>query len=114
MRGEYTANLAERYFPRYAWPGAADATLDHAALASEISGMARSCHDFLAYVLLDFATVDPDGGEKALALTLDLAERVGLFQIYEPIARKELKRKKDDLTRLKRSSADLIDGVKNA
>lgn len=114
MRGEYTANLAERYFPRYAWPDAADATLDHAARISEISAMGKTCQDFLAYVLLDFATVDPDGGEKALALTLNLAERVGLFQIYEPIARKELKRKKEDLARLKRASAELIEGVKHA
>ena len=114
MRGEYTANLAERYFPSYAWPNAVEASPDHAALASEIAAMAKTCHDFLAYVLLDFATVDPDGGEKALALTLNFAERLGLFQIYEPITRKELKRKKDDLARLKRSGADLIDGVKHA
>src|SRR5262245_19701412 len=114
MRGEYTANLAERYFPRNAWPDAVDVPTEQAALAGEIAGMAKSCHDFLAYVLLDFATVDPDCGDKALALTLNLAERHGLLQIYEQIARKELKRKKDDLARLKRSDADLINGVKHA
>jgi hypothetical protein len=114
MRGEYTANLAERYFPRCAWPDAVEAPTEQAALAGEIAGMAKSCHDFLAYVLLDFATVDPDSGDKALAMTLNLAERHGLLQIYEPIARKELKRKKDDLARLKRSGADLINGVKHA
>jgi hypothetical protein len=114
MRGEYTANLAERYFPGYAWPDAVDASIDYAAGASEITAMAKTCHDFLAYVLLDFATVDPDGGEKALALTLNLSERLGLLQIYEPIARKELKRKRDDLASLKRSGADLIEGVKHA
>jgi len=113
MRGEYTANLAERYFSGYAWPSAVDTATDHAALASEIAAMAKTSREFLAYVLLDFATVDPDGGEKALALTLGLAERLGLFQTYEPIARKELKRKKDDLARLKQSGADLIDGVKH-
>ena len=114
MRGEYTANLAERYFPRYAWPDAPAATPSHAVLAQEIATMAKSCHDFLAYVLLDFATVDPDGGEKALALTLNVAERIGLLPVYEPIARKELKRKKDDLARVKRAAADLTDGVQHA
>jgi hypothetical protein len=114
MRGEYTANLAERYFPGYKWSDAVHSTEDGADLAAEIATMARSCHDFLAYVLLDFATVDPEGGETALALTLQLAERVGLLPIYEPIARKELKRKKDDLANLKRSNADLIDRVKHA
>ena len=114
MRGEYTANLAERYFPGYKWSDAVHSAEDHADLAEEIAAMARSCHDFLAYVLLDFATVDPEGGETALALTLQLAERVGLLPIYEPIARKELKRKKDDLANLKRSNADLIDRLKHA
>ena len=114
MRGEYTANLAERYFPGYIWPDGAVSTGDHADLAKEIAAMAKSCHDFFTYVLLDFATVDPDGGEAALALTLHLAEQVGLFKIYEPIARKELKRRKDDLLKLTRSSADLIERVKHA
>ena len=114
MRGEYSANLAERFFPGYKWPEGVESTADGADLANEISAMAKSCHDFLAYVLLDFATVDPDGGETALALTLHLAEQVGLFKVYEPIARKELKRRKDDLAKLKRSTADLIERVKHA
>ncbi len=114
MRGEYSANLAERYFSDYAWPERDTSAAGLADLAEKIAAMARSCHEFLAYVLLDFATVDPDGGETALSVTLQLAEGAGLFPIYEPIARKELKRKKDDLANLKRSAADLIERVKHA
>jgi hypothetical protein len=114
MRGEYTANLAERYFPDYKWPDDAGSIADHAGMAGEIAAMAQSCHDFFAYVLLDFATVDPDGGDTPLALTLHLAEQIGLFSAYEPIARKELKRKKDDLAKLKRSAAGLIERAKHA
>jgi hypothetical protein len=115
MRGEYTANLAERYFPGYEWPGAPEAaTADCAGDAAEIAALANSCHDYLAYMLLDFATVDPDSGDAGLAWTLDLADRLGLLPAYEPVARKELKRKKDELAKLKRSAAERIERANHA
>ncbi|WP_125461868.1 MULTISPECIES: hypothetical protein [Rhodomicrobium] len=112
MRGEYAANLAERYFPGYR--PAAVPSADHAAMAVEIAGLAKSCHDYLAFLLLDFATVDPDHGEAGLAWTLDLADRIGLFTVYEALARKELKRKKEDLTKLRRGAAEKIEKANHA
>jgi hypothetical protein len=115
MRSEYTLNLAERYFPGYeAAEAGRSETDDGADLEAEIAAIGKSCHDYLAYLLLDFATIDPDSGDAHLAWTLDLADRIGLFTVYEPIARKELKRKKDELTKLKRAAAKEIEKANHA
>lgn len=101
MRGEYAANLARRYFEDYEMPDAVpEAGL--AGLAADIAPFEKSCHEVFAYVLLDSATADPDGGDLALAWTLDAADRLGLVSIYEPLVRKELKRKKDAIAKLRR------------
>jgi hypothetical protein len=102
MRGEYTANLAKRYFEDYEMPGTGPEGV--ARLAAEIAPFAKSCHEVFAYVLLDFATADPDGGDFTLTWTLDVADRLGLSGVYEPLVRKELKRKKDAIAKLKRSA----------
>jgi Zn-dependent protease with chaperone function len=119
MRTDYTLNLAERYFPGYAETEAepAEDASDNpatrkkaaAALKTEVAATARSCHDYFAYLLLDFATVDPEGGNAHLAWSLDFAGQIGIFGAYEPIARKELKRKKDELTKLKRGGPQTIE-----
>jgi hypothetical protein len=121
MRNEYTLNLAERYFDGY---GEADAELidsdgsegksKAASLKAEVAATTRSCHDYFAYLLLDFATVDPESGDAHLAWSLDVASQIGIFPVYEPIARKELKRKKDELTRLKRGAIQIIEKANDA
>jgi hypothetical protein len=103
MRGEYAANLARRYFEDYEMPAhGPEAGL--AGLAAEIAPFAKSCHEVFAYVLLDFATADPEGGDFVLTWTLDVADRLGLFSVYEPLVRKELKRKKDAIAKLRRAA----------
>ena len=121
MRNDFALNLAERYFPGYgdgdAEPTDGDDAESKAAAASfkaEVTATARSCHDYFAYLLLDFATVDPEGGDAHLAWSLDLASQIGIFPVYEPIARKELKRKKDELTKLKRGAAQIIEKANDA
>ena len=91
MRNEYTANLAERFFPGYECtdPSESESESARAGLEAEIAATAKSCHDYLAFLLLDFATVDPDGGDAHLAWTLDLADQVGLFGVYEPVVQSE-------------------------
>ncbi len=103
MRGEYAANLAKRYFEDYDMPAdGPEAGL--ARFGARIATFAKSCHELFAYVLLDFATADPDGGDFALAWTLDVADRLGLYGVYEPLVRKELKRKKDAIAKLRRAA----------
>lgn len=121
MRNDYTLNLAERYFPGYGESDAepldgdnADPKVAAVRLKAEVTGTAKSCHDYFAYLLLDFATVDPESGDAHLAWSLDLASQVGIFAVYEPIARKELKRKKDELTKLKRGASQMIEKANDA
>jgi hypothetical protein len=121
MRGDYTLNLAERYFPGYGEGNAepiarenAESKAEAAALKAEVTATAKSCHDYFAYLLLDFATIDPEGGDAHLAWSLDLASQIGIFPVYEPIARKELKRKKDELTKLKRGVTGIIEKANDA
>jgi Zn-dependent protease with chaperone function len=117
MRNDYTLNLAERYFPSYregdVGPEGGDVA-ETKALKAEVAATAKSCHDYFAYLLLDFATVDPECGDAQLAWSLDLAGQIGIFPVYEPIARKELKRKKDELTKLKRGAAQMIEKANDA
>jgi hypothetical protein len=102
MRSEHAANLAKRYFHDYEMPEAGPEGLG--GLAARIAPLAKSCHEVFVYVLLDFATADPDGGDFTLTWTLDVADRLGLYDIYEPAVRKELKRKKSALASLRRSA----------
>lgn len=121
MRNDYTLNLAERYFPGYGEGDAEPIDGDNVESKSEAAGLkaaftatAKSCHDYFAYLLLDFATVDPECGDAHLAWSLDLASQIGIFPVYEPIARKELKRKKDELTKLKRGATQIIEKTNDA
>ena len=121
MRNDYTLNLAERYFPGYGEDDVetldgddAQSKAEAIRLKAEVTGTAKSCHEYFAYLLLDFATVDPESGDAHLAWSLDLASQIGIFAVYEPIARKELKRKKDELTKLKRGAAQMIEKANDA
>jgi hypothetical protein len=117
MRNEYTLNLAERYFPGYGESDAEPIEGDNTeakALKAEVTATAKSCHDYISYLLLDFATVDPECGDAHLAWSLDLATQIGIFPVYEPIARKELRRKKDELLKLKRGATQFIEKANDA
>jgi hypothetical protein len=117
MRNDFTLNLAERYFPGYGESDAEPVEGDNTeakALKAEVTATAKSCHDYFAYLLLDFATVDPECGDAHLAWSLDLATQIGIFPVYEPIARKELKRKKDELLKLKRGATQFIEKANDA
>jgi hypothetical protein len=63
---------------------------------------------YLAYVLLDLATVDREGDDVALAAALRLAEELGVGSIFTGIAGSELDLSKRALTRLKKDAAQMI------
>lgn len=60
------------------------------ALDAECAALPRAVQDYLAAVLLDVATCDPDIDEVALAHTLVLADLTGLGRAYEALVSKEL------------------------
>ena len=70
--------------------GAAPADDEDEPLNAECAALPRPVQDYLAAVLLDIATCDPDIDEVALARTLVVADLAGLGSAYEPLAAKEL------------------------
>lgn len=70
--------------------GAGSADDEDETLSAECAALRRPIQEYLAAVMLDLATCDPDIDEVALAQTLVLADRVGLGSVYEPFAAKEL------------------------
>jgi hypothetical protein len=98
MRTEATLGHAAQFVEQWAEPGdSPSATVPAPAEAwPNDSGTRR----YVAYLLLDFAAVDPDLGEKALIHLLTLAESHGCRIEFEDLLRTELKWLKRDLMRL--------------
>jgi peptidase M48-like protein len=61
---------------------------------------------FLAYVLLDLATVDPDLGDESLIECLAVAREAGIDAAFEEVARKELAPNARTWEALQRRAAD--------
>lgn len=106
LRTEHSEMLARQYFPGFEW---CEPVADTKPLGDEISLLSDSSKDYFCSVLLDFATVDVDGGDVDLAASLIFSEHTGLFDLFEPVARKELKRKKAELAQFKRHASEMIE-----
>ena len=94
LRGDDTLALARKYFPDLE-PAAATPTaatpVTTAATTSGTEVLAGSTRRYLAYVLLDLATVDPDAGEPGLLAALRLAGAQGVAaELGEAIDREGL------------------------
>ena len=64
--------------------------------------------EYLCYVLLDFAKVDPDLDEMPLAATLHLSQQLELDAQFEKLAAKELGLKVRDVKRIKEQAAEML------
>jgi hypothetical protein len=62
------------------------------------------CHEktceYFCYLLLDFACADPDLQPDSLTFALGLAQQLGMLNTFEPLLRKELKKKKAEVEKL--------------
>lgn len=85
------------YFPRYRWPGR-----DRGPVT--LPAMSAATHDYLAYVLLDLATVDPERREEGLTHAMTVAREAGIDEAFARIARSELKSATEDVARITRRS----------
>ncbi len=63
---------------------------------------------YLAYILLDFATADRSLEELPLANSLQIAEELGIKEVFVSIARKELKLRKNQIDQCDRSKDEII------
>lgn len=97
MRSDATLAHARRFFPDYAWSAPGDLA-PPASLA-----------DYIGYVLLDFAVVDPSLGELALAHVLAVATELALRDPVAALARKELKLTASAIAQLEERAPSLFE-----
>lgn len=64
--------------------------------------------EYLCYVLLDFAKVDPELDDMPLAATLHLSQQLELDAQFEKLAAKELHMKVRDVKRIKEQAAEML------
>jgi len=64
--------------------------------------------EYLCFLLLDFATADPELDDMPLVAALDLSRQLDLDAQFEKLAAKELKMKLRDVRKLKEQAAELL------
>lgn len=77
-------------------------------LAGDIATGDRALQDYYGYILLDFATVDPDLEDLPLAAALVLARRLGLAERFKEIVLKEMRLTKKRYNELEKNAHDLL------
>jgi hypothetical protein len=71
-------------------PGLQPAAERDPVLAADVNSMGAAAADYLSFVLLDFATVDPDVGDAALAHALVMSGDLGFGGAFDRLAAREL------------------------
>ena len=64
--------------------------------------------EYLSYVLLDFATADPELDDMPLVAGLEFSRQLEFDAQFEKLAAKELKLKLRDVRKLKEQAADML------
>lgn len=82
-------------------------TEDLAALAAFKSSDSKT-REYLAYVLLDFVTADPELAEMPLAAALELSRKLEFDTQFAKLAAKELQLKVRDVRKLKEQAAEML------
>jgi len=83
-------------------------------LIDDVSSSKHLLKDYFAYLLLDFAKIDPELEDVPLAHTLRWAEQLGIATHFEKLLTKELGVKTRELTKLKPRINDLLSLAENA
>lgn len=103
FRSELAMSHARQFFADFAPAAAADPALD-----AELQSLAPSVRDYLCWLLLDFASVDPELDDAPLAAALAWSAKLGAVEQVEKLAVQELRLTKRTLTRLKKEGAALL------
>jgi hypothetical protein len=101
MRSEAVLAHARAYF--------ADIDLPTAPARVSAAAMDVTVQEYLAYVLLDFAVVDPSLGEAALAHAIRSAAALGVADVFDRVARDELKLSKKAFEELCKKAPTLVE-----
>ena len=94
---------ARAFFPDFA-----PASTPDEFLAIELRSSDAATHEYLCYLLLDFAAIDRDLEDVPLAAALDWSERLEIAEQFEKLALKELGIGKRQLTKLKKEAATML------
>jgi hypothetical protein len=109
MRSEAALAHARLYFPEAAGaPEAGAPAPEGAPLAAELAGVHASVRDYVCFLLLDFAAVDPSLEDVPVAHALRLAEGMGLRERLEELAHRELRVTKKALAALRQTGPGLL------
>ena len=100
-------NLCNQYFPGFNKKQDSDTK----ELTQKIELSRPNVKNYLSYVLLDFAKVDSDLENVALAHTFEIAELLNLKANYEKIVRKELKISVREFKILKEKTAAALSNI---
>ena len=65
-------------------------------------------HEYLCFVLLDFAKADPDLDDMPLVAALELSRQLKIESQFEKLAAKELKMRVRDIRKLKEQAAEML------
>ena len=77
-------------------------------LAGRIAGL-RGAQDYVAALLMDFATVDRELDDVPLAAAFENARRFGVEQSFETLSAKHLELPKRRVTKIKRDAASILE-----
>jgi len=102
MRSEATLAHARRFFADFEPAPAPDDTL-----AADIAA-ADACHDYVAALLLDLATVDRDMEDLPLAAALELGRAWGITTALDARVLRDLKLTKRQFNKLNQDAAKLV------
>ncbi len=111
MRTDTLEAMAQQYFPEYVWldtPPVIDDAIDIIANSKD------KTLEYYCYLLLDFATADRDLHPVSMLVALELSQQLNLYKVFEPLFRKELKQKKDDVKKLLINAQEKIEAANHA
>lgn len=103
----HAAQISETLVDALAQPRA-EAAGDIDGLRQAISSAHPSIRRYLSYLLLDFATIDPQVEEMMLAAALQFSGDFGLGAAFKAVAGQELKITKTKLSELEKSAGDIL------
>lgn len=82
--------------------------INDASLKSELDRGDSSLRDYCCYLMLDFATVDPDLGDVAMSASIVLARRLGIDKRFAELAQKELTIGKKAFTKIDKDAETIL------
>lgn len=91
-----------------------DAIVINDTFVDNIQSLSTSIKEYLSYVLLDFALVDPTLEDVPMGLTFQLAEDLMLKEVYNEIVKKELKLGERKLSELQKKAAKALSEIKES